>query len=198
MLTKRLFDLFFAVPGVVMLLPLFLIVAVAVKATSPGPVFFRQTRVGRHEQPFLIYKFRTMVEDAEALGKQITVGEDRRITPLGKFLRKYKIDELPQLFNVVIGEMSLVGPRPEVPKYVSYYPADLRTKIFSIPPGITGKASIEFREENALLAQAADPEKEYIEKILPVKLAYYEEYVDTRSIAGDLAVIIRTIICLLK
>jgi lipopolysaccharide/colanic/teichoic acid biosynthesis glycosyltransferase len=102
------------------------------------------------------------------------------------------------LFNVVIGEMSLVGPRPEVPKYVSYYPADLRTKIFSIPPGITGKASIEFREENALLAQAADPEKEYIEKILPVKLAYYEEYVDTRSIAGDLAVIIRTIICLLK
>jgi lipopolysaccharide/colanic/teichoic acid biosynthesis glycosyltransferase len=198
MAAKRIFDLFFTIPGLVLLAPLFAAVAAAIKATSPGPVFFRQLRVGRFEQPFFIYKFRTMVVDAERIGKQITVGEDARITPVGRFLRKYKIDELPQLLNVIKGEMSLVGARPEVPRYVAAYPPDLRAKIFSLPPGITDQASVEFRDESAILARAADPEKEYLEKILPTKLAYYAQYADTRTLWGDFILILRTIRCIFR
>ncbi len=198
MAAKRVFDLIFTIPGIILFSPLFIAVAAVIRFTSPGPVFFRQLRVGRFERPFFIYKFRTMIIDAERLGKQITVGEDKRITPVGRFLRKYKIDELPQLINVLKGEMSLVGARPEVPRYVAAYPPDLRAKIFSLPPGITDKASVEFRDESAILVRAADPEKEYLEKILPTKLAYYAQYADTRTLWGDFILILRTIQCIFR
>lgn len=193
MLSKRLFDLFFTLPGLVLLAPVFVFVAVAVKLDSPGPVFFRQVRVGRHGKLFYIYKFRTMVEKAEQLGRQITVGEDSRITNVGKILRKYKIDELPQLFNVVAGDMSLVGPRPEVPRYVELYPPDIREKVLSVLPGITDFAAIEYKDENAILGAAADPDKEYIEKIMPVKLSYYLRYAEERSLWMDFILILRTL-----
>lgn len=193
MLAKRIFDLVFTIPGVIVLSPLFVLVTLAIKLDSPGPVFFRQARVGRFGKPFFIYKFRTMVVDGEKLGGQITVGVDRRITGVGRMLRKYKIDELPQLLNVLQGEMSLVGPRPEVPKYVALYPKDVYEQVLSVPPGITDFASIEYRDENAILGLATDPEREYVEKILPVKLDYYLKYVQQRSLWLDFVLIWKTI-----
>lgn len=192
MIAKRIFDLFFSAIGLFFLLPLFLIVAVWIKLDSSGPVFFRQTRVGRFGQPFQIYKFRTMCSDAEAKGRQITVGDDPRITRSGQFLRRYKLDELPQLINVIKGEMSLVGPRPEVPRYVSLYPKDIRKRVLSVPPGITDYASIEYKDENDILGRADDPDKAYIEQVMPVKLRYYERYVSDRSLWVDFKLIIAT------
>ncbi len=192
MIAKRIFDLFFATLGLVLLSPLFALVAIWIKLDSPGPVFFRQVRVGRFGKPFKIYKFRTMYVDSERKG-QLTVGEDPRITKAGKFLRKYKIDELPQLINVVKGEMSLVGPRPEVPRYVEHYPPHLRDLILSVPPGITDYASIMFKDENQILAKAQDPEKVYIEQILPIKLEYYKRYVTERSLFLDIKLILLTL-----
>jgi len=193
MRAKRLFDLAFTLPGLVLLSPLFAAIAVWIKWDSPGPVFFRQTRVGRGGRPFCIVKFRTMVADAEALGDKVTAGGDPRITRAGAFLRRYKLDELPQLINVVKGEMSLVGPRPEVPEYVAHYPEAVRAKVLSVPPGITDRASLEFRSENELLAGAADPHAYYVSEILPRKLAYYEAYADHRSLWGDLKLVLRTL-----
>ncbi len=193
MAAKRLFDLFWTVPGLIILSPLFLAVAVWIKIDSPGPVFFRQERVGRFEKPFRIYKFRTMVTDAEKKGLPITTGKDPRITRSGEFLRRTKIDELPQLINVVKGEMSLVGPRPEVPKYVAYYPEEAKGKIFSLRPGITDYAAIEFRNENELLERGQDPEKTYIEEILPQKIRLYLKYSEERNLVLDLFLILRTI-----
>ena len=193
MAAKRLFDLFWTVPGLIILSPLFLAVAVWIKLDSPGPVFFRQERVGRFEKPFRIYKFRTMVTDAEKKGLPLTTGKDPRITRSGEFLRRTKIDELPQLINVVKGEMSLVGPRPEVPKYVAYYPEEAKAKIFSLRPGITDYAAIEFRNENELLERAQDPEKTYIEEVLPQKISLYLKYSEERNIVLDLFLILRTI-----
>ena len=193
MAAKRLFDLFWTVPGLIILSPLFLAVAVWIKLDSPGPVFFRQERVGRFEKPFRIYKFRTMVTDAEKKGLPLTTGKDPRITRSGEFLRRTKIDELPQLINVVKGEMSLVGPRPEVPKYVAYYPEEAKGKIFSLRPGITDYAAIEFRNENELLERAQDPEKTYIEEILPSKVALYLKYVSERNMWLDFVLILGTI-----
>lgn len=168
MVAKRIFDLLFSLMGILVLAPIFLAIAVWIKVDSPGSVFFRQVRVGQFGKEFRIYKFRTMVTNAEALGKQITVGEDPRITDCGRFLRKYKLDELPQLFNVLKGDMSLVGSRPEVPKYVALYTPE-QLKVLELPPGITDLASIRFRNESELLAQAENPEEFYVKEIMPQK-----------------------------
>ncbi len=164
-----------------------------IKLTSTGPIFFRQTRVGQYEQLFQIHKFRTMIVNAEARGLKITVGQDARITSIGRFLRKTKLDELPQLIDVLIGNMSLVGPRPEVPEYVKYYPTEVKAQIFKLKPGITDWASIKMIDENAILAKAENPEDEYIYKILPEKLAFAVRYAQTRSLTLDIYLIFLTI-----
>lgn len=193
MIQKRIFDLFFSIPGVLLLAPLFLLISIWIIFDSVGPVFFRQERVGRFGKVFLIFKFRTMCLDAESKGRQITVGQDPRITRSGRFLRKTKLDELPQLLNVITGEMSLVGPRPEVPRYVALYPANVRELVLSVPPGITDYASIEYKDENAILGQAADPDRAYVEDVMPVKLAYYQRYVAERSLWVDFKLIMKTL-----
>jgi lipopolysaccharide/colanic/teichoic acid biosynthesis glycosyltransferase len=193
MIFKRYFDLFFTLPGLLILMPIFLLAAILIKVDNPGPVFFHQERVGKDGKLFRIRKFRTMVMDAETIGTQITIGgRDPRITRIGYWLRKSKFDELPQLINVLLGTMSLVGPRPEVPKYMEKYPEETRRKILSVPPGITDFASIEFRDENEILGKAADPEKAYIEEIMPIKARYYMKYVEERSVFLDLKLIFLT------
>jgi lipopolysaccharide/colanic/teichoic acid biosynthesis glycosyltransferase len=198
MISKRLFDLCASLAGLVVFSPLFLLITILIKRDSSGPVFFRQVRVGRREQPFRIHKFRTMATLSPAKDLQLTVGADPRITRTGRWLRNYKLDELPQLIDVVRGKMSLVGPRPEVPKYVEHYPPDVKHIVLSVRPGITDNASIEYRDENYILAKADDPEREYIEKVMPVKLEYYMRYVEERSMAGDLTIILRTIGAVLR
>ena len=186
---KRAFDIVAALLGLALLWPVFLAVAAWIRLDSPGPVFFRQERVGRGGVPFRIHKFRTMRVDAPALGPQITVGDDPRITRAGRWLRRTKLDELPQLFDVLAGSMSLVGPRPEVPRYVAMYPAALRDKVLSVRPGITDLASIEYRRESELLAHAADPHQVYVQQIMPAKLGLAARYVDEHSMWGDLRLI---------
>jgi len=192
-MAKRLFDWLASGVGLLLLAPLLLLLAMWIKLDSPGPVFFRQQRVGLGGKVFRIHKFRTMVTDAELSGLQVTVGDDARVTRVGKLLRKLKLDELPQLLDVWLGHMSLVGPRPEVPSYVECYPPDVRNLILSVRPGITDRASIEFMDENLILGHAADPDRAYIEEILPIKLAYYLEYVNSRSFWGDISLILKTI-----
>jgi lipopolysaccharide/colanic/teichoic acid biosynthesis glycosyltransferase len=191
-MAKRLFDILFSAGTLIVLLPLLLAVALWIKLDSPGPVFFRQVRVGRGGRLFNIYKFRSMRVDAQTHGPQITVGDDARITRSGALIRKYKIDEFPQFVNVLFGDMSLVGPRPEVPRYVGLYPPEVRDLVLSVRPGITDLASIAYRDESELLGRSADPERTYIEKLLPAKLALCERYVRERSFLGDLAIIGRS------
>jgi lipopolysaccharide/colanic/teichoic acid biosynthesis glycosyltransferase len=193
---KRAFDLLLSGLGLLLLSPLLIAIALWIKLDSPGGVMFRQERVGRHGRLFLIHKFRTMTADAPERGPQITVGADARITRAGRFLRASKLDELPQLWDVLRGAMSLVGPRPEVPRYVAMYPADLREIVLSVRPGITDTASLEYRDEARLLAEAADPERCYVEQVLPAKLALSARYVQTRSFVGDLALIWRTVLAI--
>lgn len=193
MIAKRLFDLVFSLTGLLLLSPVLLLIAILIKLDSPGPVFFRQVRVGRGNVPFRIHKFRTMQSAIDTSGLQLTVGADPRITRTGRWLRKYKLDELPQLIDVLQGSMSLVGPRPEVPKYVEYYSREQKDIVLSVRPGITDNASIEYRDENDILAESDNPEQDYIEKILPVKLGYYLRYVAERSMIGDIAIILRTV-----
>jgi len=195
---KRLFDFIASLFGLVVLSPLFLLVALWIKADSRGPVFFRQARVGHQGIVFRIHKFRTMVLDAEKEGRQITVGADSRITTAGSFLRKYKLDELPQLIDVLVGDMSLVGPRPEVTKYINCYSDNEKHDVLSVKPGITDNASIEFRDENKLLASSNDPESTYINEVLPKKIALYRKYVEERSFFGDVAIIFKTIFLIVK
>jgi lipopolysaccharide/colanic/teichoic acid biosynthesis glycosyltransferase len=190
---KRLFDLVGSSVALVLLAPLLVTVAVVVKLDSRGPVFFRQERVGRHGKAFRIHKFRTMVADAPRRGPQITVGADARITRVGRVLRHYRIDELPQFIDVLRGDMSLVGPRPEVPRYVAMYPPELKARVLAVRPGITDPASLEFVDEGELLARAADPEREYVEVILPRKLKAAAEYAEQASLGTDLRVIVRTL-----
>ena len=187
---KRVFDLLGASLALLLLLPLLACVALWIKLDSPGPVFFRQQRVGRHGVPFLIHKFRTMRTGAEGL--PLTVGDDPRITRAGRLLRRTRLDELPQFIDVLQGTMSLVGPRPEVPRYVALYPPALRDRVLAVRPGLTDPASLAFIDEAALLAAAADPEREYVERILPAKLQRAAEYAETASLATDLAVLART------
>jgi lipopolysaccharide/colanic/teichoic acid biosynthesis glycosyltransferase len=197
-IAKRLFDWLASTFGLLLLAPILLVLAVWIKLDSSGPVFFRQERVGRGGVVFRIHKFRTMVTDAERLGLQITVGADARVTRVGQWLRKYKLDELPQLLDVWLGHMSLVGPRPEVPRYVACYPANVRDVILSVRPGITDRASIEFKDENEILGRASDPDQAYINEVLPIKLKYYVEYVHTRSFLGDIYLILRTLMALIR
>ena len=192
-MAKRLFDLLLSSLGLAVLaLPLAL-VALAIKLDSPGPVFYRQVRVGRRGREFRIHKFRTMTHNPTDRGPQLTVGADARITRVGAVLRSTKVDELAQLFDVLEGTMSLVGPRPEVPRYVALYPAALREKVLSVRPGITDFASIEYRDEGTLLAQSSDPERTYREVILPTKLALQARYVDEAGVWTDLKLIGRTL-----
>lgn len=194
MISKRLFDILSSLVGLVLLLPLFFIVSLLIKLDSHGPIFFRQIRVGKNGVTFRIFKFRTMSADAETRGLQVTTSADQRITRIGGILRKYKIDELPQLINVLTGEMSLVGPRPEVPQYVAHYPSETKEIVLSVSPGITDNASIQFRNENELLEGKSDPEKYYIETILPKKLDMYVDYVQNRTFLNDIKLIFKTLL----
>ena len=192
-MSKRLFDLAASALALLLLAPLFALIALRVKLDSPGPVFFRQERVGRGGQPFRIHKFRTMVADAPQRGPALTVGADPRITRTGAWLRRTRLDELPQLIDVLQGRMSLVGPRPEVPRYVQHYPPGLRERALAVRPGITDPSSLAHLDEGALLAAAADPEREYIEAILPRKLQAAADYAERASLWTDLQVIARTL-----
>ena len=188
---KRIFDICCVIPSFILLLPLFVLIAVWIKLDSRGPIFFFQTRIGQFSKPFKIIKFRTMHVHTE--GPKLTIGYDSRITNCGHFLRKFKLDELPQLINVIKGEMSVVGPRPEVPEYVALYPDGIKEYVLSVPVGITDYASIEFRNENEILATSQQPEMDYVEKILPLKLAYHQQYVRDHSIYLDIILIFRTL-----
>jgi lipopolysaccharide/colanic/teichoic acid biosynthesis glycosyltransferase len=192
-MVKRAFDLFCSAVGLVFLAPVFVVVAVAIRIDSPGPVFFRQERVGRFGRIFRIHKFRTMRHRSHGDGPSITVGADIRVTRLGVVLRRYKIDELPQLIDVFQGSMSLVGPRPEVPEYVAHYRVEDRDIVLSVRPGITDLASLEFSDESSLLAAASDPQRFYIEEVLPMKVRYYREYVGSRTMFGDVRIIFATL-----
>lgn len=187
---KRLFDVLCSVLGLLVLAPLLLLAAIWIKLDSPGPALFRQTRVGRHGVPFTIHKFRTMRLEP---GAAITVGADPRITRSGRLLRQTKLDELPQLWDVLRGAMSLVGPRPELPRYVELYPADLRERVLAVRPGITDPASLAFSHEAELLAAAADPEREYREVVMPAKLRLSADYAARASLATDLKLILATL-----
>jgi len=190
---KRLFDILAALVGLLVFgLPM-LLVAAWIRLDSPGPVFFRQERVGRHGKVFRIHKFRTMTVDAEQRGPLLTVGVDARVTRVGRVLRANRLDELPQFLDVLAGDMSLVGPRPDVPRYVELWPPALRERVLAVRPGITDPASLKFRDEATLLAQAADPEREYVDVILPRKLALAADYADHASLWTDLTVIGRSV-----
>ena len=191
LLAKRLFDISASALGLLALSPLLALLALWVKCDSAGPVFFRQERVGLRGKPFRIYKFRSMRVDNAGL--QITVGEDSRITRSGRFIRAYKLDELPQLLNVLTGDMSIVGPRPEVPRYVALYPAAVREEVLSVRPGVTDLASVQYRSESSLLAASSDPEHTYIHTVLPAKLALCQQYVRTRSLWLDIKIIAMTL-----
>ena len=190
---KRVLDIVLSILSILALGPLLLAVAVWVKCDSSGPVLFRQQRVGRGGRLFGIFKFRTMHTGSDTLGPQITIGNDSRITRAGAFLRRTKVDELPQLFNVLRGDMAIVGPRPEVPRYVALYPPAVRDIVLSVRPGITDLASLAFRDESTLLGQSADPEATYVEQIMPIKLRYCTDYVQNQSLWLDLKIIVRTV-----
>lgn len=190
-MVKRAFDIVVSATGLLLLLPLFLLLAFAVALSSPGGAFFRQVRVGKGGEHFRLLKFRTMRPGSEAQG-QITVGgRDPRITGIGYFLRKSKLDELPQLINVLMGEMSIVGPRPEVPKYVALY-TEKQREVLSVRPGITSAASITYMDENDILGKSTDPDSTYIEEVMPAKLALDLEYVRNRNFGRDLSIIFST------
>ncbi len=189
---KRAADVALSLAGLAVLSPVLLVCAAAIKLDSPGPVFYRQVRVGRGGRAFRIFKLRTMTDGADRRGPEITVGGDARITRVGAVLRKYKLDELAQLINVLLGDMSFVGPRPEVPRYVSLYSAEQR-KVLLVRPGITDIASIAYRNENGLLAGSDDPERAYVETVMPAKLELNRQYIESFSLAGDVRLIFRTI-----
>ncbi len=190
---KRVFDILLALFGVVALSPLLLLCAVLVKATSTGPILYRQQRIGRHFRSFHILKFRSMSVDADQKGPKITAAGDPRITGVGRILRKTKLDELPQLFNVLVGDMSFVGPRPEVAEFVELFRQDYET-LLRLRPGITGISSIVFRREESILANAEDARNAYITEVLPIKLALGKQYVEQSSIGLDIQLITLTVL----
>ncbi len=193
---KRIFDIISSLLGLILLSPFMIIIAILIKFDSKGPIFFKQVRVTKNGREFKIFKYRTMRVGSDKFS-QITVGKDSRITKVGDFLRKYKLDEIPQLINVLIGDMSLVGPRPEVPKYVALYTEEQR-EILKVRAGITDYASIEFSNENDILANEADPEKAYIEKIMPRKIELNKKYLSEISVMTDVKIILLTIKKILK
>jgi lipopolysaccharide/colanic/teichoic acid biosynthesis glycosyltransferase len=192
-MAKRLIDILLSGVGLLLCAPLLAACALGVRLDSPGPVLFRQERVGRGGRTFLILKLRTMRAAPAPGASQVTVAGDPRITRFGGWLRRTKLDELPQLWNVLAGDMSLVGPRPEVPRFVAHYPAEARAIVLSVRPGITDPASVRFRNEAELLAGSADPERDYVECILPEKIAAYVAYVRGRSFAVDLRILAATL-----
>jgi lipopolysaccharide/colanic/teichoic acid biosynthesis glycosyltransferase len=197
-MAKRAFDLLGASLALLLLSPLMLAIAAAIRLDSRGPVFFRQQRVGRHGVPFCIHKFRSMVANAPQRGPALTVGDDPRVTRVGRWLRRTRLDELPQLLDVLAGTMSLVGPRPELPQYVAQYPPGLRERVLSVRPGITDPSSLLHLDEAEQLARAADPEREYIEVILPRKLQCAADYAARASLRSDLGVLLRTLRLLMQ
>ncbi len=197
MSVKRMFDFVCAGTGLLVLSPLFIVISFLIKFDSSGSVIFKQVRVGQLGELFTIYKFRTMVSGSEKKGAQVTTRDDPRITRAGNFLRKYKLDELPQLLNVFLGEMSLVGPRPEVPRYVEAFKDDYK-KILSVKPGITDFASLEYRNENDLLKVSNNPEEVYIRQIMPEKIVFYHRYLKEQSLLTDLNLIFKTIWLIFK
>jgi lipopolysaccharide/colanic/teichoic acid biosynthesis glycosyltransferase len=196
-MAKRAFDILFSLVSLIILSPLLLLVAAWIKRDSHGPVFYRGVRVGKHGEPFRIYKFRTMVVNAEKIGGASTADSDPRITQIGRFLRRYKLDELPQFINVFRGEMSIVGPRPEVQHYVSMFSEEERV-ILSVRPGITDWASLWNSDEGAVLAGSPDPEKTYLEKIRPEKIRLQLKYVKNRSFLADIGIIAQTLKAILE
>jgi lipopolysaccharide/colanic/teichoic acid biosynthesis glycosyltransferase len=193
MLTKRFFDVFCAVSGLLFLAPVMLLIALLVRMDSDGPVLFRQVRVGRGGRDFVILKFRSMADRPVSTGPGVSASDDARITRVGKFLRTSKLDELPQLFNVLRGDMSIVGPRPELRRFVEFYPDDAKRAVFSLRPGITDPASVIYRNEEKLLAGAQDVEGFYVREILPNKIRMHVDYVGSRSFWGDVMIIVRTL-----
>ena len=190
---KRAFDIVIAASGLIVLLPIMMVVAVLIKCDSQGPVFFKQKRMGKGFRHFLIYKFRTMKENSELTGRPITIGEDPRITRVGRFLRKTKIDELPQLINVLKGEMSLVGPRPELPRFVELFRREY-AEILTVRPGITDLASLKYHDEAKLMGQFTNAEEEYVRRILPDKIRLAKEYICRSSIFFDFSLVLRTLL----
>ena len=191
-LLKRVFDIICSLFGIVILLPVFVIISIFILLDSKGGIFYRQIRAGKNNADFSLLKFRTMQTDADKKGLLTVGNKDSRVTRIGYFLRKYKVDELPQLFNVLFGSMSLVGPRPEVPKYVSLY-NDEQKKVLSVKPGITDYASIEYINENEILAKSANPEQTYITEIMPHKLSINLKYINEKSFATDIKIICKTL-----
>ena len=189
---KRVFDILVAAASLLLLAPVMAAAALLIKCDSNGPVFFKQERIGRGFRPFLIYKFRTMRQDFDSQGRLITIGADPRITRIGRFLRKTKIDELPQLINVLKGDMSFVGPRPEVRKYVEEFQKDYED-ILKVRPGITDLASLKYRDEASLLGKAENPEEEYVRHVLPDKIRLAKDYLQHSSFLFDLSLIIKTL-----
>lgn len=191
----RTLDFLFSFLGLILLSPFFLLIAFFIKISSSGPVLYNQSRIGLNGAEFSVYKFRTMRVNSDKLGLITVGGRDPRITPIGYYLRKYKLDELPQLINVLIGDMSLVGPRPEVKNYVDLYTNDQK-KVLSIRPGITDWASIYYRDENLILGRSADPEKDYIEKVMPDKLKFNLIYIENYGSVEYFKIIFRTLWCI--
>jgi len=195
---KRLFDIIFSILALIVLFPLMVIIAILIKITSPGPVFYRGTRIGKGGKPFRMFKFRTMVVNADKIGGPSTPIDDPRLTKIGKFLKRFQLDELPQLINVLKGDMSLVGPRPEVPLYVDMMTEEEKDVILSVRPGMTDLASLWNFHEGEILKGSKDPEKTYQEKIRPKKLELQKKYVQTRSFWLDLKIILKTVIKIFK
>ena len=189
---KRIFDIIASFIGLLLLFPFLLIISILIVIDSRGGIFYRQVRVGKNNIDFKLFKFRTMATGSDKKGLLTVGGRDSRITKIGYYLRKYKLDELPQLLNVLVGDMSLVGPRPEVRKYVDMYNAE-QLKVLNAKPGITDYASIEYSNENELLAKSSDPEKTYIEEVMPAKLLLNQKYISEQGLGTDIKIIFRTI-----
>jgi lipopolysaccharide/colanic/teichoic acid biosynthesis glycosyltransferase len=192
---KRVFDIILSLFGLILALPIMVAVAIAMAVCDTGPLFYWQTRIGLNKRPFEMIKFRSMVVDADTLGPHVTAKHDPRITPVGTFLRRSKLDELPELWNVLIGDMSLVGPRPEVPRYVEHYREDW-DDVFSVRPGITDLATLQFRDEESVLEGVEDRERAYIEIVVPIKIQLARWYVDHQSIALDLRILVDTVLAI--
>jgi lipopolysaccharide/colanic/teichoic acid biosynthesis glycosyltransferase len=196
-MAKRIFDIFFSILGLIFIFPILIIIGLIIKLDSKGNAFYLQERIGKNGKPFKIYKFRTMYLNSDKKGMLSLGKNDNRITKIGHFLRKFKLDELPQLINVLKGEMSFVGPRPEVQKYVDLYTKE-QLKILNVKPGITDLASIHFFEEEQLLGKSHNPEKTYITEILPKKIKLNKEYLKNVTLTNDIKIIIKTVYKILK
>lgn len=193
---KRIFDFLASIIMIIILLPLFIILAIIIKCTSKGPVVYKQKRVTKYCRVFNIYKFRTMVNNADKIGSQVTINNDRRITKVGKFLRKYRLDELPQLFNILIGDMSFVGPRPEAIKYVEKYTDEMYVTLL-VRAGVTSPASIKYKDEMKLLKQAEDVDYTYVNKVLPDKMTYNYQYLKEFNFYKDILILFKTVFSVL-